>query len=726
QNCCFNPGLHVQGPSGPLVAQLGDSILLPCFTQVPLPLEGLRVEWRKTDAESLVNIFQHGGSRPELQSQSFSGRAHFFPDEISKGNFSILLRNVEKKDAGIYRCRVSLHRESSETEMEIKDIERLVVTGADRAVVASVGEEVILNCSVDSHLPANKIEQVSWRRTDGDIPVLLFQDNETFPESSHERYQGRTEFFIMEIPKGNFSLKLRNVKMEDKGEFMCEVHTSDKSGYAIVVLQRIGFSVSHVLVLVLCIATLLLAVGLCIPVFIQIGKKVSSEKAMQIHTSLILCPNICMCAAFILWSTEGFLTEVVTCSTISIIRPLLLIKTHPHLSRLPDRLEKAVKFMAVPVYHSVLATAVCAGTFEEVRRTGTEFGHIATMMVVLGVVIFTGAVILASYDFKMQAAMCLEAGNCALLCLFLRQNKEGFDTSFQIPTVLPSIGLGVMMVLVLQEYGFQGKPLKCLHIALLTVMVVVFSTGGTTACIFFITALRITFKVCVCVLWIPSFASVLHLIAWTALIFALCRYRRHRQGCCSQYQGKGYLCCAIVVPILLIIYGALSLHYLSKYMENHKDCAGFMALIALFHILAATTFLKHPNILPYFSHMMVYMFGAVGLTVINSVSLATELILKAGKGSRTTEDLRVIVLSFEIIFVSGWLGLEMYGVCESWQKPIFTIYTILKENKPTLRSGRDENNSLALRRLQHSKGGLTLMGDADDSPHDIKNITAHM
>ncbi|XP_076831592.1 uncharacterized protein LOC143477022 isoform X2 [Brachyhypopomus gauderio] len=650
-------GVHVQGPSAPLVVQLGDTVMLPCYTQGPLPLEGLRVEWRKKDSESVVNIFQHGESRPDLQSPSFRGRAHFFPDEVSKGNFSILLKNLEKSDSGVYKCTVSRYKESMETEVEIKNIERLVVTGADRAVVASVGEEVILNCSIDSHLPANRIEQVAWRHMDRDVLVLLFQDNETFPESSHKSYQGRAEFFLTEIPKGNFSLKLKNVKMEDKGGFMCEVHTREQSGHTIVLLQRVGFSVFNILVLVLCIATLLLAVALCVSILIQQRKKASSEIVMRIHASLILCPNVCMCAAFILWSTEGFLIEVITCSTISLIRPLLLIKTHPYLSRFPDRFQKAVKPLAVPVYHFVIAIAVCSGTFDEIRQTGTEFGHIATMMVCLGVVIFIGAVILAGFGFTIPAAMCLEAGNCALLCLVLRQNKEGFDTSFQIPTVLPSVGLGIMMVLVLQEYGFEGKPLRCLPIALLTVMVVVFSMGGTAACVFFIAALRITFKV-----WIPSLTSAIHLIAWTVLIMVLSRYRLHIQGCCSQCRGKAYLCCTIIAAVLLIIYGALSLHYLSKYMENHKDCGGYTALIALLHLLASTAFLKHPNVLPYLPHMLVYMFGAVGLTLINSVALATELKLKAGKGVRTTKDLRVTVLSCEMVFVSGWLGLELCGV----------------------------------------------------------------
>lgn len=116
----LNTGLRVESPSAPIVAQLGDTILLPCFSQGPLPLEGLQVEWRKTDSESLVIIFQERESRPELQSQSFRSRVHIFPDEISKGNFSIILYNVVNNDAGTYRCKVSTAQESSETEVELK------------------------------------------------------------------------------------------------------------------------------------------------------------------------------------------------------------------------------------------------------------------------------------------------------------------------------------------------------------------------------------------------------------------------------------------------------------------------------------------------------------------------------------------------------------------------------------------------------------------------------
>ncbi|KAK2853088.1 hypothetical protein Q7C36_008289 [Tachysurus vachellii] len=261
-------GLHVHGPSGPVVAHMGGSVLLTCFVESPLPLEALQVEWRKTDSDSLVGLFQQGKSRPDLQSQGFRGRVDFFAHELTKGNFSILLKNVVEEDAGGYRCKVNTAQDSSEVIMEVSNIRGLVVTGADQNIFASKGEDVILNCSVDSRVPASEIEEVTWKRTDRDpeILVLLYQDSEIFPDSSHESYEGR-------FPNGNFSLKLMDVKMEDKGEFTCEVHTRNLSGRTTVVLQGVGFAAFHIAILVLCSVAMLIAVGFCGPVCILLRKK---------------------------------------------------------------------------------------------------------------------------------------------------------------------------------------------------------------------------------------------------------------------------------------------------------------------------------------------------------------------------------------------------------------------------------------------------------------------
>ncbi|XP_060727714.1 uncharacterized protein LOC132846925 isoform X2 [Tachysurus vachellii] len=92
-----------------------------------------------------------------------------------------------------------------------------------------------------------------------------------------------------------------------------------------------------------------------------------------------------------------------------------------------------------------------------------------------------------------------------------------------------------------------------------------------------------------------------------------------------------------------------------------KDRAGYVALVILLHVLAATSLFKHPTHLPEFLHVMIFMFGSVGLVVVNSLVLVVELFLKSGKGARTVEDLRVIVLPFETAFVLAWLALQIYS-----------------------------------------------------------------
>ena len=115
-------GFQIQSPAGPLVAQLGGSVLLPCSVETPLPLEELEVEWRRTDSESLVHLFQEGEVRPESQDYTYRGRAHFFTVDMSKGNYSLLLNNVSREDAGIYSCKVYTENEAHKITVDLEGV----------------------------------------------------------------------------------------------------------------------------------------------------------------------------------------------------------------------------------------------------------------------------------------------------------------------------------------------------------------------------------------------------------------------------------------------------------------------------------------------------------------------------------------------------------------------------------------------------------------------------
>ncbi|XP_043091570.1 uncharacterized protein LOC122341930 isoform X2 [Puntigrus tetrazona] len=344
-------GLIVHGPSGPLVAPLGSSVVLPCYVDELLSMRGLEVEWRRADSDTLVHLYQDGESRPESQEPDYQDRAHFFTDQIQHGNFSLRLDNLRPEDEGRYTCRVHSREDSGETVIQIKDVERLLVSGSSRSISASVGEDVTLNCSVDSHITPEHIEEVSWKKTDEDedILVLLVQNNETLPDSAHERYRDRAGFFTAEISKGNFSLRLKSVRTEDKGVYMCQVFAGVLSANATVVLERLGFSVSHIMVLIFCISASGSALLLCCLIYCR-----SRAKVLHLQVLLVFCPNMSMFFAFMLWGfAEGSLHETASCCTLYFMRPLMLFWAAPYLKNFPDIIRRWIDSSSIDVQISV-------------------------------------------------------------------------------------------------------------------------------------------------------------------------------------------------------------------------------------------------------------------------------------------------------------------------------------------------------------------------------------
>ncbi|KAG5835058.1 hypothetical protein ANANG_G00268070 [Anguilla anguilla] len=165
-------GFAVRGPAMPVVVQLGASVRLPCSVDTPLPLHELEVEWTRGDSGTLVHLFQEGESRPESQSPAYSGRADFFSEEISKGNFSLLLRNVTTEDKGLYKCVVHTVHESNETEVTI-DIGfstwHLCVLGLTTAAAGFA----VLSC-IPALLCINKEKKEEIKEVKSNTAVLLY------------------------------------------------------------------------------------------------------------------------------------------------------------------------------------------------------------------------------------------------------------------------------------------------------------------------------------------------------------------------------------------------------------------------------------------------------------------------------------------------------------------------------------------------------------------------
>nr|XP_055038315.1 CD276 antigen homolog [Misgurnus anguillicaudatus] len=369
----ISEGFTVKGSSDPLVVPLGGSVVLPCSVDSLLPLKDLEVEWRRSDTQTLIHLYQDEDIRPESQHQDYHDRANFFTEDIKHGNFSLLLNNLTAEDEGQYTCKVYSGQTSGETVVEIKHVERLIVSGSSPSISVYVGDDVTLNCSVNSHIKPEEIEEVSWKKTDKGEPitVLLYQNNETLSGSSDEQYRDRVEFFTDEIHRGNFSLRLKRVTTEDKGVYICQVFAGELSGNTTVILQQLGFSVLHIIVWILCITTCGLTLLFCSLIYCRSNntekddrKQQQKHRVPEIHwrnpedremcelqknlwslnearqdpvfrlqMCLVFCPNLIMFFAFIFWGvSEGSVNETICCCALYFLRPLTLLWAAPYIN----------------------------------------------------------------------------------------------------------------------------------------------------------------------------------------------------------------------------------------------------------------------------------------------------------------------------------------------------------------------------------------------------------
>ncbi|KAI4890987.1 hypothetical protein NFI96_031382 [Prochilodus magdalenae] len=95
----------------------------------------------------------------------------------------------------------------------------------DQAISARIGSSVVLPCGLSTTLDIKSFE-ISWHRPDKkDTPVLLYKDLKVQENTGDPQYRGRVSL-IGELGKGNASLKLENLTLADRGEYVCWVEGS--------------------------------------------------------------------------------------------------------------------------------------------------------------------------------------------------------------------------------------------------------------------------------------------------------------------------------------------------------------------------------------------------------------------------------------------------------------------------------------------------------------------
>ncbi|XP_049922570.1 lamin-A-like isoform X1 [Epinephelus moara] len=160
------------GSSQPIVATVGDDIILPCRLEPAEDVTDLTLEWTRPDLNPrFVYVWRSEQELVSKKHKSFEGRTSLFVDELKFGNVSLRLSKVKLSDRGTYRCFIpTLARHT---------VVQVVVGAASSPVITLAGIDrdkrgVVLQCESAGWHPE---PEVLW--LDGEGKLLSAGPTET-------------------------------------------------------------------------------------------------------------------------------------------------------------------------------------------------------------------------------------------------------------------------------------------------------------------------------------------------------------------------------------------------------------------------------------------------------------------------------------------------------------------------------------------------------------------
>uniref|UniRef100_A0A3B4Z6A7 Immunoglobulin V-set domain-containing protein n=1 Tax=Stegastes partitus TaxID=144197 RepID=A0A3B4Z6A7_9TELE len=156
---------QVIGPSQPIVATLGDSIILPSYLEPAYDATTTTVEWARPDLNPrFIYVSRSGQDLEKLKNPAYKGRTSMFTDELKHGNISLKLSKVKQDDAGRYRCFIPEIQEDTFMDLVVgkRDSHLLIQQLRTHSLVYLLGMKHINKlCSEDTRVRQHVI-YYSW------------------------------------------------------------------------------------------------------------------------------------------------------------------------------------------------------------------------------------------------------------------------------------------------------------------------------------------------------------------------------------------------------------------------------------------------------------------------------------------------------------------------------------------------------------------------------------
>uniref|UniRef100_A0A671TPY4 Ig-like domain-containing protein n=1 Tax=Sparus aurata TaxID=8175 RepID=A0A671TPY4_SPAAU len=151
-------------PSQPIVATVGDDIILPCHLKPEADVVAMTLEWTRPDLNHIfIHVRRSGQELLRSKHPSYKGRTSVSIDELKHGNVSLKLSKVKPSDAGRYQCYIP--------KLDTGSVIELIVGAASSLVISLSGLDlnkgaVVLQCASSGWYPE---PEVFWLDGEGNL-----------------------------------------------------------------------------------------------------------------------------------------------------------------------------------------------------------------------------------------------------------------------------------------------------------------------------------------------------------------------------------------------------------------------------------------------------------------------------------------------------------------------------------------------------------------------------
>ncbi|XP_049433692.1 trichohyalin-like [Epinephelus fuscoguttatus] len=149
------------GPSQPIVALVGDDIILSCHLNPAMNAYDMTVEWARPDLDPrFVVVWRDGVELESKKHPSYRGRTSVFTDELKHGNVSLKLSNVRRSDEATYRCFIPAIGRALTVQLVVGAVSSPVIQ------MTKTMSEVVLQCESAGWYPE---PEVLWLDAEGNL-----------------------------------------------------------------------------------------------------------------------------------------------------------------------------------------------------------------------------------------------------------------------------------------------------------------------------------------------------------------------------------------------------------------------------------------------------------------------------------------------------------------------------------------------------------------------------